>query len=305
MSVTPWKEGDQACGASRTHAGSRALMLPTLCCSFCRAPWHAGADTPSHCASCGGGTALHERPRMQRPLVPMRRMSRALSVGYACDTSACTHPLDGVIVDAAYATALFEHLERMCLRRRARRLRALLVAGNLDPAASSAGVLWGEDVRAHLACSHCREYPPCPLRQVLRGIEKKARGRHCTSPSGAEARCLPCVGHGRRQGRPPGEGRRPLTARQGTSADRPRGSWMACRHVQRPARPPLWISWPASSGPRGCRRCLMTPASPDSDAWCCCDAGSAAPGHAGPAHAGPVEPDTPARPPSCRPAPIV
>lgn len=135
--------------------------------------------------------------------------------------------------------------------------------------------------------------------------EEKARGRHCTSPSGAEARCLPCVGHGRRQGRPPGEGRRPLTARQGTSADRPRGSWTACRHVQRLVRPPLWISWPASSGHRGCRRCFMTPASPDSGAWCCCDAGSAAPGHAGRAHAGPVEPDMPARPPSCRPAPSV
>lgn len=40
-------------------------------------------------------------------------------------------------------------------------------------------------------------------------IRKKARGRHCTSPSGAEARCLPCVGHGRRQDAPLGRGGAP------------------------------------------------------------------------------------------------
>lgn len=107
-------------------------------------------------------------------------------------------------------------------------------------------------------------------------------------------------------GSPPWGGEAPSNCQTGErrQIDR-RGSWTACGLVQRPARPPLWISWPASSGHRGCRRCFMTPASPDSGAWCCCDAGSAAPGHAGRAHAGPVEPDMPALPPSCRPAPSV
>lgn len=184
MSVTPWKEGDQACDASRTHAGSRALMLPTLCCSFCRAPWHAGADTPSHCVSCGGGTVLRERPRMQRPLVPMRRMSRTLSVGCARDAGASSHPLDVVVVDAAYATALFEHLERMCLRGRARCLGALLVARDLDPAASFAGVLWGEDVRAHPACSPWRGMPAMPhrVKSCVALREKKKRGGGIAPP---------------------------------------------------------------------------------------------------------------------------
>ena len=308
MSVRPWKEGDQACDASRTHPGSRALKLPTSCCSLCRAPWHTGADTPSHCVSCGGGTALRERPRMQRPLVPMRRMSRTLSVGCARDAGASSHPPDVVVVDAVYATAFFEHLERMCLRRRARCLGVLLVARDLDPAASFAGVLWGENVRAHPACSPCRGMPAMPHR-VKSGValrEKKSEGEALHLPLWRRSAMPAMCRAWQATGSPPWGGEAPSNCQTGErrQIDR-RGSWTACGLVQRPARPPLWISWPASSGHRGCRRCFMTPASPDSDAWCCCDAGSAAPGHAGPAHAGPVEPDTPARPPSCRPAPSV